>query len=227
LLEVLPLKRSSVDTIVFDIGRVIVKLDPLRAFTHISGMRRKSGAKTGSSSSDHTSAGRELYVAIQRDPLWIDWQEGRVTPQEWHRNLCRRFGVKAGYDEFRRAWNSTIVPEPNLMLPLRLFADLHSRFRLVLLSNTDPLHVEHMLSSFTFMRHFDAGVYSCEVGASKPSHAIFRASIRASKSRPTRILFIDDVREYTVAARRLGMQSIQFRNRLQLEHDFRALGLIR
>jgi HAD superfamily hydrolase (TIGR01509 family) len=167
------------------------------------------------------SAGRELYAAIQRDPLWLEWQEGRLTPAEWHRNVCRRFGAKATFEQFSQAWNSIIVPEPHLMLPIALFRQLHQRYRLVLLSNTDPLHVAHMEHNFAFRRHFDAAIYSCAVGASKPSREIFRAAIRAAAAPPARILFVDDVREYTVAARRLGMQAVHFRNRAQFLNEIR------
>jgi HAD superfamily hydrolase (TIGR01509 family) len=79
---------------------------------------------------------------------------------------------------------------------------------------------------FAFTQHFDGAVYSCAVGASKPSREIFRAAIRAAEAPPARILFVDDVREYTVAARRLGMQSIQFRNRGQFERELRCRKLI-
>jgi putative hydrolase of the HAD superfamily len=178
------------------------------------------------SSHSSESAGRELYAAIQRDPLWLDWQEGRLTPAEWHKNVCRSFGVKANFEQFSQAWNNIIVPEPDLMLPISLFRQLHGRYRLVLLSNTDPLHVTHMSQTFSFTRHFDAAVYSCAIGASKPSREIFRAAIRAAKAPPVRILFVDDVREYTVAARRLGMQAVQFRNCGQFQRELRRRKLI-
>ena len=190
-------------------------------------MGRRPAGRDGAHSPPHSeSAGRELYAAIQRDPLWLDWQEGRLTPAEWHKNLCRRFSVKADFEQFSFAWNSIIVPEPDLMLPISLLRHLHARYRLVLLSNTDPLHVAHMEQNFAFAQHFDAAVFSCAVGASKPSREIFRAAIRAAKAPPARILFVDDVREYTVAARRLGMQAVQFRNRGQFQRELSRRNLI-
>ncbi|HET9399776.1 MAG TPA: HAD family hydrolase [Candidatus Acidoferrales bacterium] len=224
---------NQIEAIVFDIGRVIVKLDPIRALAHIAkmtagrnGRAPKSAVNPEKDREKNKALGRELYHAIQRDPMWVDWQEGRVTPAEWHRKLCKRFNVKASFADFRGAWNSTIVSEPELLLPPRLFAQLHSRYRLVLLSNTDPLHVEHMRSNFRFLRHFDAAVFSCEIGASKPSSRIFRAAVRAAETSPKQILFIDDIREYAWAARRNGLQAIQFRNRFQLERELKQRALL-
>lgn len=227
-------KHQSVDAIIFDIGRVIVRLDPLRASAHLahsslqtrSPTRRRSSTASQARDADDSRAGRELYLAIQRDPNWNDWQEGRLTPREWHRNICRRFRVKITFNEFRAAWNSIILPEPDLLLPIHMFRILRARCRLVLLSNTDPLHVEHMQASFKFVRQFDAAVYSCAVGASKPSQAVFRAAARAARTNPARILFVDDVRDYVRAARRFGMQAIQFQNRPKLERELRLRGLL-
>lgn len=224
---------NQIEAIVFDIGRVIVKLDPVRAFAHIAkmtaarnGRKLRSPRTPQNSDLKNRALGRELYQAIQRDPMWSDWQEGRVTPVQWYRNVCAHFSVKASFTDFCGAWNSTIVSEPDLLVPATLFARLHTRYRLVLLSNTDPLHVEHMRSNFRFLRYFDAGIFSCEVGASKPSSRIFRAAIKVARTPPRRILFIDDIKEFAWAARRIGLQAIQFHNRFQLERELRARGLL-
>jgi putative hydrolase of the HAD superfamily len=156
--------------------------------------------------------------------MWHDWQEGRVTPAQWHENICRRFGLQVSFEDFRRAWNNVIAPD--LILPERLFRDLAKRVRLVLLSNTDVIHVEHMHSAFGFARHFDARIYSCEVAASKPGRAIFQAALRAVRVPASRALFIDDVRTYVLAARRFGLQAIQFRSRSQLEAELRRRKLL-
>jgi putative hydrolase of the HAD superfamily len=156
--------------------------------------------------------------------LWPGWQEGRVTPQEWYKNLVARFGVPISFDEFCEVWNS--VMSPKLILPERLFKQLSKKCRLVLLSNTDPIHVACMESTFSFVRYFPKRIYSCGVGASKPSVKIFLAAIRAAGVLPDRILFIDDIRQYVVAARRVGLQALQFRSRHQLEAALRQRRLL-
>ncbi len=64
------------------------------------------------------------------------------------------------------------------------------------------------------------------VGASKPSFKIFHAAIDASGVPAERSLYIDDIREYVLAARRIGLNAIQFRSRRQLEADLRARHLL-
>jgi glucose-1-phosphatase len=220
-----------IEAIIFDIGRVIVRLEPRRALA-ILAQSAGTAAKSALQSDSHSAAGiadaaataDKMWAAVQADPMWHDWQEGRVTAAEWHQNICRRFGLNISFEDFCRAWNNVIAPD--LILPERLFRQLAKRVRLVLLSNTDVIHVDHMESAFTFTRHFHAKIYSCEVGASKPGRAIFQAALKAAGTPASRSLFIDDVQAYVLAARRYGLQAIQFRNRPQLEAELRRRKLL-
>lgn len=202
--------KQKIEAIIFDIGRVIINLDPSRAIAAI-------GAASA-------LAPDKLWRAVQNDPLWPAWQEGRVTPREWYESLTARFHTPISFDEFCNAWNSVLVPK--LILPEQLFRQLSKNHRLILLSNTDPIHVEYMELNFKFLRYFPKRIYSCTVGASKPSFKIFRAAIDASGVTAERSLYIDDIREYVLAARRLGLNAIQFRSRRRLEADLRARHLL-
>jgi glucose-1-phosphatase len=212
--------KPKIEAIIFDIGRVIVGLDPARALPAFKG----AGSGTGASGAGEKLSAEKIWAAIQVDPLWRGFQEGRVSPQEWYENLTRRFGVRVSYEEFVAAWNSVILPYT--LLPNRLFERLSRRCKLVLLSNTDPIHVAHMEATFSFMRYFPARIYSCEVRASKPSPVIFRAAIRAAGAPAERVMFVDDVRGYVQAARRLGLDGVQFRTRGLLEGELRIRGVL-
>jgi len=202
--------NPEIEAIIFDIGRVIIDLDPSRAIAAI-------GAAS-------TLAPDKLWAAVQKDPLWDGWQEGRVTPHDWYENLIARFHTPISFGEFCNAWNSVLVPK--LLLPDHLFMQLSKKCRLVLLSNTDPIHVAYMESKFKFLRFFPKRIYSCDVGASKPSLKIFRAAIRAAAVPANRILYIDDIRQYVLAARRIGLNATQFRSRRQLEAAMRQRSLL-
>ncbi len=186
--------------IIFDIGRVIVRLDPRHVLSVLKSNRMESPEK--------------IWADIQLDPTWKDWQEGRLAPSDWCAHLNQRLGLRVSFDQFSRAWNSVILPDPNLSD--FLFARLSRRCRLVLLSNTDPLHVDYLLSHFTFMRYFPARVFSCRVGASKPETKIYAAAIHAAGVPPARILYVDDVLSYVRAGRRMGLDAIQFTSLRQL-----------
>ena len=183
--------------------------------------QRRAIAAIGAAS---TLKPEKLWDSVHKDPLWDGFQEGRVTPRQWYKNLIERFHTAISFDEFRVAWNSVLVPKT--LLPEQLFKQLSKKCRLVLLSNTDPIHVKYMESKFKFMRYFPKRIYSCDVGASKPSIKIFRAAIKAANAPPERILYIDDIQDYVLTARLIGLNATQFRSRERLEADLRARRLL-
>lgn len=194
---------------IFDIGRVLVKLDLARAI---------EGLSQGISLPPE-----ELWSAIQKDPRWHDWQEGRISPHDWHLHITKRLGSPLKFDEFRAAWNRTLDPVP--LQSDDLFQTLSKKLKLALLSNTDPIHVAHLESNFAFFEFFPAPtrIYSCSVRASKPSPVIFQAALKAVKTPAAQAVFVDDIPEYVEAARSLGLNAIQYLNPAQLRADLRAL----
>ena len=201
----------KVRAIIFDIGRVLVSLDIRKA---------QLGLAQGLSLTP-----AELWSAIEKDPHWPDWQEGRMSARDWHLNLCKRLGISLEFEQFRKVWNSALNPEP--ILPDSLFHQLSKSYRLGLLSNTDPFHVAHMESTYSFFRYFakPVRIYSCEVGSSKPKPLIFREALRACKVKADEAVYVDDIAENTDAARALGFAGIQFRGREQLYAEFGVLGI--
>jgi putative hydrolase of the HAD superfamily len=201
--------NSPLRAVIFDIGRVLVKLDLARAIEGLSQGIALSPA--------------ELWFAIEKDPRWHDWQEGRISPHDWHLHITKRLGSPLKFEEFREAWNRTLDPVP--LQSDDLFASLARKYKLALVSNTDPIHVAHLESNFSFFQFFSrpARIYSCAISASKPSPVIFQAALKAVRTPASQAVFIDDILEYVQVARSLGLHAIQYLNPGQLRSDLNAL----
>jgi FMN phosphatase YigB (HAD superfamily) len=199
----------KIRAVIFDIGRVLIRIDVARA------MR---GMASGLSLSPD-----ELWSAIEKDPRWKDWQEGRISARDWYLHIKQRFGGSASFGEFTEAWNLVLDPEP--IHSKELFAKLSKNYRLALLSNTDPIHVAHMEKHYDFISYFPARIYSCAVGATKPSPIIYREALRASRVQAEEALYIDDIEDYVEVAKRLGMAGVQFRSPGQLAVALREVGV--
>lgn len=195
--------------IIFDIGRVLIRVDISRAM---------AGFAAGLSLSP-----QEVWSAIEKDPRWLDWQEGRISPRDWHLHLTKRLGAPLTFERFSEIWNQALDPEP--IHQDSFLEKLGKSYRLALLSNTDPIHASHLEGHFPFLRLFSARVYSFRVGASKPSPLIYREALRACKVRAEEAVYIDDVAAYAEAAQRLGMTGIVFQSPEQLQADFRGIGI--
>ncbi len=200
----------KVRAIIFDIGRVLVRIDPARA---------AEGLAPGGSLSPF-----ELWSAIEKDPRWPDWQEGRISRRDWYLLLARRFGKDLTFEQFTEIWNRVLDPTP--IHEDAFFENLSKSYRLAVLSNTDPIHVRHLEATYSFFRFFPTRIYSCEVAASKPNPLIYREALRALKVQAQEAVYIDDIAAYVEAAQRLGLAGIQFRSPPQLAADLRSLGVV-
>jgi glucose-1-phosphatase len=203
---------SKFQAIIFDIGRVLVRVDIRKA---------QMGLTKGLSLTPE-----ELWSAIEKDPRWPDWQEGRMSARDWHLNLCKKLGIVLNFDEFTKAWNSALDPQP--IHPDSLFAHLSKSYRLGLLSNTDPIHVAHLETTYSFFRYFPKPVriYSCSMGSSKPNPLIYREALRTCKANAEQAVYIDDIAAFVDTARSLGCAAIQFKGPEELYGDLAALGIV-
>jgi glucose-1-phosphatase len=195
--------------IIFDIGRVLIRVDISRAM---------EGLASGLSLTP-----QEVWSAIERDPRWLDWQEGRISPRDWHLHLTKRLGASLTFAQFSEVWNRALDPNP--IHPESFLENLSKNYRLALLSNTDPIHMSQEEARFPFFRFFPIRIYSYRVGASKPDPLIYRQALQACKVRAEEAVYIDDVDAYAEAAHRLGMTGIVFQSPQQLQSDLRRIGI--
>jgi putative hydrolase of the HAD superfamily len=205
--------------IIFDIGRVIVRLNVKEAFGRLASHATTSTVAGKMPEQSH----ERIWTAIQADPHWRNWQEGQMTPKMWHEYISHRLRVTTTFDEFCAMWNSLL--EPQTILSNDLFEQLSARYRLGLLSNTDPIHVKHLETHFSFVRFFQTRIYSNEVRTSKPSPVIYEAVLTALDVTPAEALYIDDIAEYADAARQIGLDAIHFENPRQLAGEFIRRGI--
>jgi FMN phosphatase YigB (HAD superfamily) len=195
--------------VIFDVGRVIIRVD----------LSRGMGALGKRDGLSHVQVLREL----EADTHWPDWQEGRMTPRDWHAHLTKKLNFSYSFDEFCAIWNSVL--EPETILPDLLFERLATKCRLALLSNTDPIHVAHFEATYPFVRLFPVRVYSCRVGSSKPSPTIYHHVLREVAAMPDEAMFIDDIHENVLAAASVGINAFHFTSANELLAEFSRLGL--
>jgi putative hydrolase of the HAD superfamily len=195
--------------IIFDIGRVLIRVDVSRAM---------DGLASGLSLTP-----QEAWSAIEKDPRWLDWQEGRISPRDWHLHLSKRLGTSLTFEQFSEVWNRALDPNP--IHSESFLENLSKNYRLALLSNTDPIHMSNDEARFPFFRFFPIRIYSYRVGASKPDPLIYREALQACRVRAEEAVHIDDIAAYAEAAQRLGMTGIVFQSPDQLQSDLRNLGV--
>jgi len=200
---------SRIRAVIFDIGRVLIRVDLSRA---MAGLSQSIPLTPG-----------ELWKALQNDPHWMDWQEGRISPRDWYLHVSKRLGGALSFDEFSTAWNSALDPEP--IQSEEFLSGLARKYKMAVLSNTDPIHMANEEARYSFFRFFPVRIYSYRVGASKPNPLIYREALRGCKVSAQEAVFIDDVPAYVDAAKQLGMHGVVFTAPDQLIEDLADLGV--
>ncbi|UNY98243.1 HAD family phosphatase [Zhouia spongiae] len=111
------------------------------------------------------------------------------------------------------AWNAIILDLPEYRLSFLEQLANEKKYRLFLLSNTNELHIEHVINtcgSDTFNRFkdcFEKFYLSYEIRYRKPDPEIYKYVLSENKLNPEETLFIDDVKENTDAASALRIKT--------------------
>jgi len=203
------LATAKFRAIIFDIGRVLVRLDVHRAMAGLA--------------ENVSLSPEEIRAALEKHPSWLDWQDGRIKPRDFYLSVSKRFGITLSFEQFVAVWNRVLDPQP--ILDNEFLGKLAKKYRLCLLSNTDPIHVAHLEATYGFFRFFPNRIYSCAVGASKPNPLIYRAALEACKVAAKDAIYIDDIPQFVEAARRLGLSGIAFQSPQQLSEELQGLGV--
>jgi putative hydrolase of the HAD superfamily len=125
----------------------------------------------------------------------------------FYREIKQQIGTEFSYAFFKELWSDMFTPNQPMMDVLPKFRD---RYQLVLLSNTNALHMEYCQRQFPIFHHFDHLIFSHEVGRTKPDAAIFQVALERSRSRPDECAFVDDTWENVRAAGRMGITAYRF-----------------
>ena len=199
-----------IKTLIFDLGNVIVPFDFKRAYAKIGPM----------CSCPVTEISRRLRSTdlVQR------FETGRITEEPFVTELSALLGLKTTLSEFRDMWSSvffeeTLVPEP-------LISRLAGRHRMLVLSNTNPIHFSMLKSRYALLSHFDDFVLSYQVGALKPDAEIYQEAIARAGCRAEECFFTDDILVNVEAAREHGMDAVQFLSAAQLEAELKTRGVL-
>jgi FMN phosphatase YigB (HAD superfamily) len=195
--------------IIFDLGRVLIDFDFQRAYHLLESLCPYPAA--------------EIPKRLAPTNLIERFETGLVEPRDFVEQFSGILDLHLDYDQFCRIWSSIFT---RTLVPESMLEGLAARYRLLLLSNTNALHFEMLRQNHgPMLRHFHHLILSYEVHAMKPQPEIFQAAVERAGCRPEECFYTDDIRAYVEAARRMGMDAVQFESSDQLERELRQRGI--
>ncbi len=198
--------RTQIDTVLLDLGGVLIDVDyhaTARSFRALG----------------HPDFER-LYSKAQQDHLFDGFETGAISPAEFRDRIRQLLGPGLDDVAIDTGWNAMLgsVPPERIDLLHRL----KQRYRLLLLSNTNAIHVpgfEAIVArenGITDLKGLFHGVYySCAIGLRKPDAAAFHHVLQQHEADPARTLFIDDSIQHVHGARAAGLRA----EHLELEKE--------
>lgn len=184
-----------IKNIVFDLGGVIMTLDPAEALRRFKALGLSDA---------------ERYLdSYTQSGIFGHLEEGKITAEDFRSKLSSLTGHELTFDECKHAWLGyrKDVPQRNLDLLKELRA---KDYRLILLSNTNPFMMDWALSSefdgkgSSLNDYFDALYLSYRLGIMKPAPDFFRQVLDNENILPEETFFVDDGPRNVEAAGKLG-----------------------
>lgn len=185
---------STIKTIIFDFGDVFINLDKPAIEREL--------IKLG------------IPKALSPDMYHIasEYEKGLISTEELIVHFNEKFPNIATQD-FIKAWNSIILDFPEHRLEFIETLSKQNKYQLILLSNTNDLHIEQVIENMSLPRYkrfknsFNKFYLSQEIHLSKPSPSIYEFVLSENKLQAQQCLFIDDLKENTDAASKLGLHT--------------------
>jgi len=198
-----------IKTVIFDLGKVLIPFDFKRGY---QGLEKVSGIPAA-----------EIPKRIGATDLVKRFETGLVEPKDFVEQLSRILDLHISYDQFCEIWSSIFLPDP--LIPESMLEGIGKRYGLLLLSNTNAIHFHMLEQTYPLFRHFHDRVLSYCVRAMKPSPVIYREAIARSGCRAGECFYTDDIADYVDAARREGMDAVQFESCAQIQGELKARGV--
>ena len=188
---------NNISTLIFDLGGVIVDLDLAKCIQNFKDLGLEN---------------IEQYLSNfgQKD-FFMQFEKGQIGIPAFRNEIRKLAGIELSDAQIDKAWCSFLTQIP--VEKLHLLSELKKKYRLLMLSNTNPLHIQTAVAAEfsktgkTMQDFFDKCYLSYEMGMVKPDVEIFEALLADAQVKAEECLFLDDGKKNIDTAAALGIQT--------------------
>ncbi len=178
-----------IKTLLFDFGDVFLNLDKEATTREL----KKLGA---------------IQFTKEMQLVNNEYEKGEITSNAFLKRYKKWF-PNVSKQQLIDAWNAILLdfPEHRIQFIEQLAAS--KKHQLLLLSNTNEIHINWVKENIQyferFKKCFEKFYLSHEINIRKPDTAIYKFVLKNNQIKPENILFIDDTKANTDAAKALGI----------------------
>ena len=161
---------KQIQILAFDLGNVLVDFDHTVAAKRIAHFCDKSP--------------KEIFSLFFNSDITSLFEQGKVSPQEFYLKVKEMLGLKLSFESFVPIWNEVFMLSPKNRAVYSLINNLRSRYKVILISNTNILHFEYLKTKFPVFNVFHEIFISYALGLIKPDPLIYKTVVEKLKVMP-------------------------------------------
>ena len=192
---------KNIKNVVFDLGGVLLNLDLQRTIDAF----KEAGFEDV----------EKQIRAFNHQGIFQQFEAGGITAEEFRNAIRENIQAPLTDEEIDDYWSRMLLDIP--CEKLKLILELREKYMVYLLSNTNPIHWNHVCKhafdyySFRAEDYFEETYLSYEMHDAKPNKSIFEKMLNEANLLPEETLFIDDSGANCQAAASLGIQVHHYR----------------
>jgi len=200
-------ENCPITAVVFDVGQVLYKfsLSNFEAFLEEHGYPRVE---------------RGEFI---RQARVLEHERGTISNEDFLNGVRSLLTKDASLEEITRWWTHIFWPNEEM---LSLARAIGKRMPIFMLSNTNSLHWDYLRRAHDIEALAKGRVLSFETGHLKPELEIFYEAEQAFGLEAAKSVFIDDIEENVLAARKLGWHAVRHKTAEATKKALQELGVV-
>lgn len=194
--------------VIFDLGNVLIGVD----FKRLKKLMVEAGI-------DEKELNKFLSLKTRNA-----FESGKISLPEFLKMAYNNLGKKVSKAKLKLLFNDMFYEITDMKKFIQKLYKTE-KYRLFLMSNTNPLHFNYARKHFPYINLVDEFILSYRMKMVKPDKRFFRMVIKKYKLIPSETLFIDDLIQNCKAAEDTGMKSICYRNYNKFAKQFEKIEL--
>ena len=201
----------SIETIIFDLGGVLIDWSPRHVFKNIIEDEQEL----------------DYFLSNVCNPDWFVQQDRGQTTEDGTKELAEKHPKYASYIEmFYERWEEMLIGpiQPTVDILTKLATD--KKHRVYALTNWSAETFPVALRKYEFLQLFEGIVVSGHEKVIKPERRIYEIMCERYAIKPETAVFIDDNERNIQACRAFGMQGVHFLSPEQTASELAELGVL-
>jgi putative hydrolase of the HAD superfamily len=155
--------------------------------------------------------------------LHYHFETGKISPEDFFNKIKKECNLSITKEEFYNDFTSRLF---EIIKPTtELIKKLKKNYKIGLLSNTSKIDFEYKMKKLEEFSLFDSVTLSFELGHKKPDKEIYLDALKKLNLKPDGCVYIDDIKEYSDAASKIGMHGIHYTSHENLIKELKKLNV--